>query len=136
MASNVVIQKLLDGSGALIVKCSYRLDTADLASTLVYDPAAGVQDGSMSTPPLFPHLKEMAFAVQTPIAVLFTWDGGTPADMFVATEANQLCFADAVVTNNALTPTGKIFTQTFGVPATGNFVASVWMTFTKGNLAK
>jgi len=80
MANSVAIQILEDGPRNVVVKLSGILDTADIASTTLLDPAAlSTMDGR--TPGITPtrlKIQKISYNIETGLAVNLFWDATTP----------------------------------------------------------
>lgn len=78
MANVTTIQTLVDGQRNVVVKLSGILDTADITSTTVLDPAtlSGIDDyGTKGTRLIIDHID---FNVESGLAVNLYWDATTP----------------------------------------------------------
>lgn len=78
MANVTAIQTLVDGQRNVVVKLSGILDTADITSTTVLDPAtlSGIDDyGTKGTRLIIDHID---FNVEAGLAVNLYWDATTP----------------------------------------------------------
>ena len=78
MANVTAVQTLVDGPRNVVVKLSGILDTADIGSTVVIDPAllSGIDcDGNKGTRLVIDHID---FNVEAGLAVNLYWDATTP----------------------------------------------------------
>lgn len=116
MANSTTTQVVLDGSRNAIIKFEGVLDTSDLASTVVVDPAqlTGI-DNTLSRKATGFRIKQITFNVEDGLSLNLFWDGATPARIEELTgreDSSFECFGG--LTNNAVTPNGKITATTEG----------------------
>lgn len=90
MANSVTSQIVLDGPRNVAVKFEGILDTSNLASTLVVDPAllSGIDNtGTLKATKLV--LEEVQFAVEDGLEVSLFWDATTPVRIGTFTGQNS-----------------------------------------------
>lgn len=118
MANSTSIQILEDGAVHTVVKLEGVLDTSDISSTTVVDPA--VQ--SSVDPTGSNYLKASKYKVdkiihniEDGLSVNFFWDAGTPVRIEELTGRAKVDYRDfGGLQNNASSPTGKITYTTQG----------------------
>lgn len=116
MANSTSLQTVLDGPRNVTIKFEGVLDTSDLASTTVADPAtlAGIDNtGTLKAANL--RIESIYFTVEDNLSVNLFWDG-TPAkriEEFTGRGHNKYYSFGGLV-NNATSPTGKITATTEG----------------------
>ena len=79
MANSAVSQILEDGARQTVVNFQGVIDTSDLASTVVVDPA--VQFIDPINPTTQYRVDRIEFSIQDPIVVRLWWDASTPVKM-------------------------------------------------------
>lgn len=78
MANSVTIQTLVDGPRNVVVKLTGVIDTADVASTTLIDPATLSALGGLSGNPTRLIVDKISYNVESPLAVHLAWDATTP----------------------------------------------------------
>ena len=116
MANVTSIQIINDGSRNVTLKAEGILDTADLASATLVDPAAlfGMDNtGTVKASKL--RINRIIYNVEDGLSLNLAWDGATAARIEQLTGRGDMKFHDfGGITNNATTPTGKILYSTQG----------------------
>lgn len=116
MANSTSIQVLLDGSRNASIKVEGLLDTSDLGSTVIADPAtlAGI-DNTLARKASTFRIKRITYNIEPGLTAILTWDGATPARIEELNGTEDSSFdAFGGLTNNAVTPNGKILLSTKG----------------------
>lgn len=116
MANSTTIQILEDGARNVVVKFEGVLDTSDLASTTVVDPATLSQIDSFGNPPSQLRIDVIQYTVEDGLSVNLFWDATSPVriEEFVG-RGVQKSFVFGGLTNNAgAGKTGKITATTQG----------------------
>ncbi len=116
MANFTSIQILEDGPRNTILKFEGVLDTSDLASTVVVDPATLSPIDSFGNPATKLRLDHILFNVEDALSVNLFWDATTPVRIEELTGRGTFDYAwFAGLTNNAgAGVTGKITATTQG----------------------
>jgi len=116
MANSTSTQVLMDGSRNAVVKFEGILDTSDLGSTVVVDPAnlTGIDNTGARKATGF-LIKKITYNVKAALQVNLFWDGGTPARIETLTGVDNTVFEQfGGLANNAVSPNGKITATTQG----------------------
>lgn len=116
MANSTTTQILLDGARNCVIKFEGVLDTSDLASMVVVDPAvmAGLDNTGGLKAAKF-RIFKLAYNVEDGLSLNLFWDGGTPARIEELTGREDQSFESfGGVVNNATLPNGKITATTEG----------------------
>jgi hypothetical protein len=93
MANTTNIQVILDGPRNCVVKVEGTLDTSDLASTVLVDPAllAGMDNtGLVKAAKL--RIQTLTFTVEDGLEVRLAWDATTPKRIETLTGRGKQCF--------------------------------------------
>ena len=117
MANVCTTQILVDGARNAVVKTVGILDTSDLATTDIVDPA-----NFTPTPTGF-RIDRIQYAVESGITVRLFWDGSPDVYIVTLDGTSGMGFKQfGGLINNATTPTGKIQATTQGYTSgTQNF---------------
>lgn len=132
MANNVTTQILVDGARNVVVKFEGVLDTSDLASTVVVDPAAlaGIDNTGSRKATGF-RIKKLTYNVKPNLSLNLFWDGATPGRIEELTGVDNTIFEQFDgLTNNATSPTGKITATTTGWSGIATFACVLELTKT------
>ena len=117
MANSTTTQILLDGPRNVVVKFEGVLDTSDLASTVVLDPATlqGIDfSGKVKAKDL--QIMEVQFVVEDLLSVNLFWDATTPVriEEFVGRGRSKYRDFGGLINNAGAGVTGKITATTQG----------------------
>ena len=113
MANIVNTQVLMDGARNTTVKITGVLDTSDVATTIVIDPAA------FSPIPSKFRIDHIDYSISTPLEVRLLWDGTPQLDILPLSGRGRMSFWNfGGLQNNATSPTGKIALETTGYNTT------------------
>lgn len=128
MANSVTIQLMEDGPRNCVVKFEGVLDTSDLASTVVIDPATLSPIDSFGNPPAQLRIDCIQYNIEDTLSVNLFWDATTPVriEEFVG-RGVQKDYTFGGLTNNAgAGKTGKITatTTTTGTAISGTNILS------------
>lgn len=125
MANLVNTQVLIDGKRNTIIKITGVLDTGNVASTTIIDPA------NFSGLPTGFRINRVDYSISDPLEVRLQWDAPVPLDILpMAGRGKMTFYRFGGVTNNATTPTGKINLLTTGYSA-GVLIFSVVLEMVK-----
>lgn len=116
MANDVKTQVLLDGARNVVVKFEGVLDTSDLASTVVVDPALlqGIDNTGFQKAAKL-RIVKIKHNVEDGLSVNFFWDGAAPSRIEELTGRANPDYEDfGGLLNDAGTPNGKITATTEG----------------------
>ena len=125
MANVVNTQVLIDGKRNAVVKITGVLDTSNVASTTIIDPAnfSGVPTGF--------RIDHLDYSISDPLEVRLQWDAATPIDILPIAGRGKMSFHNfGGLTDNATNPTGKINILTTGY-TTGTLIFSVVLEMVK-----
>ena len=78
MANLYAVQTLMDGPRNVVVKVTGVLDTSDLASTTVIDPATLSAIGAFGTLPTKVRIDMIEYNIEDTLSVNLFWDATTP----------------------------------------------------------
>jgi hypothetical protein len=125
MANQLNTQILMDGARNAVVKITGVLDTSNVSSTVVVDPA------SFSPLPTRFRIDHLDYSISDPLEVRLQWDAATPVDILPIAGRGRMSFHNfGGLQNNATSPTGKINLLTTGY-STGTLVFSVVLELVK-----
>jgi hypothetical protein len=110
MANILSTQILVDGERNAVVKITGILDTSNVSTTTVVDPA------SFTPVPTTFRVDAVEYSVGTPLAVRLVWDASTDVDMLALTNAGRMKFTKfgGLQNNSGAGVTGKIQLLTNG----------------------
>lgn len=132
MANSVTTQVLVDGARNVVVKFEGVLDTSDLASTVVVDPATltGIDNTGNQKATGF-RIKKLTYNIKNGMSLNLFWDGATPGRIEELTGVDNTQFEQFDgLTNNAVTPNGKITATTTGWSGIATFACILELTKT------
>lgn len=131
MTNSTTTQVMLDGSRNAIIKFEGVLDTSDLGSTVVVDPAQLVGiDNTLGRKATGFRITKLTYNVKGNLSLNLFWDGTTPGHIQELSGVDNTLFDQfGGLTNNAVGPTGKITASTTGWTGISTF--SVIMELTK-----
>ena len=118
MANTITTQVVLDGTGNAVIKVVGLLDTSNLASTTIIDPALlGGMDLTGAIKASKFRIEEVEFSIANPLIAVLTWDATTPVPVAYLSDTGELdaeCYGG--IPNNAAAPgfTGKLLMTTLG----------------------
>ncbi len=117
MANATAIQVLLDGPRNAVVKFTGVLDTSDLASMTVVDPAllGGIDNtGTLKATTL--RINKILHNIEDGLSVNLFWDATTPVSIEELTGRANPCYEDfgGLLNNSGAGRTGKITATTEG----------------------
>jgi hypothetical protein len=122
MANLVTIQKLVDGPRNVVIKLTGIIDTADIASTVLVDPATLDALGGASGSPTRLIVDKISYNVESPLAVNLTWDATVPVTFAsLVNSGDDLEFKSfgGIYNTEAAGVTGKIMYSTQGWAVAG-----------------
>ena len=135
MANSVTIQILADGAARTVVKLEGVLDTSDVTSTVVIDPAAQSSvdpTGSNYLKASKYRIDKIIHNIEDGLSVNFFWDASTPVRIEDLTGRAKVEYRDfGGLQNNATSPTGKITYTTQGWSTGSILTFSVILYLTK-----
>lgn len=110
MANVVTTQVLVDGARNLVVKVTGVLDTSNVTSTVIVDPA------TLVPVPTQLRIDCLEFMVSDPLSVLLKWDATAPVDIAPVTGFGKLQFRQfgGLQNNAGAGKNGKILLSTVG----------------------
>jgi hypothetical protein len=116
MAYNILpIQTLNDGYRNATFKISGWVNGSDISGYTIVDPSTLSQIDAQGTIPKTVRVKRINFDIQDGIQVDLIWDGATPTSLWECTGRGEIKAAPfGGITDNAVTPTGKILLTTIG----------------------
>ena len=114
MANSVTIQLMEDGPRNCVVKFEGVLDTSDLASTVVVDPATLSQIDSFGNPATQLRIDCIQYTVEDTLSVNLFWDATTPVriEEFVGRGVQKDYMFGGLTNNAGAGKTGKITATT------------------------
>ena len=113
MANVVSTQILVDGARNAVVKITGVLDTSNVSSTVVVDPA------SFNPKPTAFRIDHLDYSISDPLEVRLQWDATTPIDILPIAGRGRMSFWNfGGLQNNAPSPTGRIALSTAGYNTT------------------
>jgi hypothetical protein len=119
MANAVNTQILVDGARNAVVKITGVLDTSNVSSTIVIDPA------NFSPVPTGFRIDHLDYSISDPLEVRLLWDGTPQLDILPVAGRGRMSFWNfGGLQDNASSPTGKIALETTGYTS-GTLVFSV-----------
>ena len=127
MANVVSTQVLQDGERNTTVKITGVLDTSNVSSTVVIDPA------TFSPVPTQFRIDHLDYSISDPLEVRLLWDATTPVDILPIAGRGRMSFwSFGGLQNNAGTgKTGKILLETTGYTTGSTLVFSVVLELVK-----
>lgn len=116
MANSTTIQILEDGARNVVVKFEGVLDTSDLASTTVVDPALLSQIDSFGNPPSQLRIDCVQYTVEDGLSVNLFWDATSPVriEEFAGRGVQKNYMFGGLTNNSGAGKTGKITATTQG----------------------
>ena len=127
MANQLNTQTLVDGARNAVVKITGVLDTSDVSTTTVVDPANFIPT---PTGTAF-RIDHIDYSIATPLEVRLLWDGTGDVDILPLSGRGRMSFWNfGGLQNNATAPTGKIQILTNGYTS-GTLVFSVVLELVK-----
>lgn len=110
MANVVTTQTLVDGARNVVIKVTGVLDTSNVGSTVIVDPATLVPI------PTQLRIDMLEFSVGSQLAVLLKWDATTPVDIAPLVGYGKLPFQKfgGLQNNAGAGKTGKVLLSTTG----------------------
>jgi hypothetical protein len=125
MANVVNTQVLIDGKRNAVVKITGVLDTSNVSSTTIVDPA------NFSDIPTGFRIDHLDYSISDPLEVRLQWDAATPVDILPIAGRGKMSFHNfGGLTDNAVSPTGKINILTTGYTS-GTLIFSVVLEMVK-----
>ena len=125
MANVVNTQVLIDGHRNAVVKITGVLDTSNVSSTIIIDPA------NFDLKPTGFRIDHLDYSISDPLEVRLLWDGSPQIDILPIAGRGRMSFSNfGGLTDNAATPTGKIALETTGYTS-GTLVFSVVLELVK-----
>jgi hypothetical protein len=120
MATQILpFQILNDGYRNATLKIAGWVNAGDLSNYVVVDPSTLSQIDAQGTIPSTVRVKRINFDIQDGIQVTLNWDGATPRLLWECAGRGEIKAANfGGITDNAITPNGKITLTTFGGAAT------------------
>lgn len=120
MANQVNTQILVDGARNAVVKITGVLDTSNVSSTVIIDPA------SFSPKPTAFRIDHLDYSISDPLEVRLQWDATTPIDILPIAGRGRMSFWNfgGLQDNGGAGVTGKINLLTTGYTS-GTLVFSV-----------
>jgi hypothetical protein len=114
MANVVNTQILVDGARNAVVKITGVLDTSNIASTVIVDPA------SFSPKPTAFRIDHLDYSISDPLEVRLQWDATTPIDILPIAGRGRMSFWNfgGLQDNGGAGVTGKINLLTSGYSTT------------------
>ena len=136
MANSVTIQILNDGPARTVLKFEGVLDTSDLASTTVIDPAVQASVDPMGSNYLKAsqyRIDKILHNIEDSLSVNLFWDATTPVRIEELTGRGKAEYRDfgGLQNNSGAGKTGKITATTQGWAASGVLSFSVILYLTK-----
>lgn len=134
MANSVNIQTILDGPRNVVVKVEGILDTSDLASTTLVDPALLFpMDSQNQVKAKHLRLYTIHYIVEDGLEVRLAWDATTPVRIEQLTGRGKSCFRhfEGIPDNSGAGSTGKVLISTEGWSAAKILSFSVVCEFAK-----
>jgi hypothetical protein len=117
MANSVNIQTILDGPRNVVVKVEGLLDTSDLGSTTLVDPALLTgMDNTLTVKAAKLRIMRMHYNVEDALEVRLVWDATTAVRVEALTGRGKMDFCDfgGLVNNAGAGVTGKLLLSTEG----------------------
>lgn len=118
MANSLTTQLLVDGPSNVVVRVDGFIDTADIAATVVVDPALlSAIDPAVGRLATKLRVDKVTPSIESPLAVYLSWDATTPVRFLSLTNASEEFEAKEYggIQNNAgAGVTGKITVATQG----------------------
>lgn len=110
MANSVTYQTMIDGPRNTVVKIAGVLDTSDLASTIIIDPA------NFSPVPTQFRIDHVDYAISDQLELRLQWDATTPVDILPLAGRGRMSFWNfgGLHNNAGAGKTGKISLLTKG----------------------
>lgn len=126
MANQLNTQILVDGARNTVVKITGVLDTSNVSSTTVIDPASFTP-----TPTQF-RIDHIDYSISDPLEVRLLWDASTPVDILPLAGRGRMSFWNfgGLQDNGGTGKTGKILLETNGY-SSGTLVFSVVLELVK-----
>lgn len=120
MANSVTIQTIVDGAANTIVKITGVLDTSNLTSTTVLDPA------TLVPVPTQVRIDHVDYSISDQLELRLQWDATTPVDIMPLAGRGRMSFWNfgGLQNNAGAGKTGKILLSTVGY-ASGTQVFSL-----------
>lgn len=117
MANSITTQVIVDGPRNVVLKIVGRLDTSNLASTTIADPAllAGI-DISGTVKAAKVRIKSLQYNVESPLSVVLSWDATAAvvaAELDGVGELEGGCYG-GIPNNSGAGRTGKLLLTTLG----------------------
>jgi hypothetical protein len=114
MANLFAVQTLLDGPRNVVVKVTGVLDTSDLASTTVIDPATLSAIGAFGTLPTKVRIDMIEYNIEDTLSVNLFWDATVPVltGEFVGRGSQKYNHFGGLLNNAGAGVTGKITATT------------------------
>lgn len=134
MANSTSVQILVDGRENAVVKFEGVLDTSDLASTTVVDPAVLSDMGPLSGVKASKlKLKKVTYNVEDTLSVNLFWDATTPVRIEELTGRGQMDYKGfgGIANNAGAGVTGKVTATTQGWAASAVLSFSLILEFGK-----
>ncbi len=116
MANSVVIQTILDGARNTVIKVDGILDTSDLASTLLVDPALLESIDGIGGLASSLRIKRIDYNVENSLTVNLTWDASSQKRIVELSGRGVSDYRhfDGLINNASTGKTGKININTQG----------------------
>ena len=126
MANQLLTQTLVDGARNAVVKITGVLDTSDVSTTVVVDPA-----NFIPTPTTF-RIDHIDYSISDPLEVRLLWDATTDVDILPLAGRGRMSFWNfgGLQNNAGAGNTGKINLETNGYTS-GTLVFSVVLELVK-----
>jgi len=120
MATQILpFQILNDGYRNATLKIAGWVNAGDITNYVVVDPSTLSQIDAQGTIPSTVRVKRINFDIQDGIQVTLNWDGATPRLLWECAGRGEIKAANfGGITDNAITPNGKITLTTFGGAST------------------
>jgi len=110
MANVITIQTLVDGAQNTVVKVTGALDTSNMSSTAIVDPA------TLVPVPTQLRIDDIEFAISDQLELRLQWDAAAPVDIVPLAGRGEMHFIDigGLQNNAGAGKNGKILLSTVG----------------------